>query len=370
MKKILIVVTTNYQLFFAEYISQLFKAKNIEIHVILSFINSDIINENKNKKCFNQIYIISRNSISNPIKVIKTKYLIKTIFKKVKPDLLIVFKDNDALSWMTIQLCHFYRIENLLIEEGLGLYTTKSKFVLNIKQMQKKLLSYPNPFELPQGYNKKIKNMMVNFPDLLSKEKTKNKNIHIIPKVMLHEKELEFFNKVYEFSPLIEKGILYLGQPLTELGLVVSELEIQCLKHLQLLSDKNNLKVYIKPHPSENINKYLFWKNAEIIEGHLPAELIILNPNDLITITPFSSAAVNVKNWSEKHVIFIYNILGINNLDPRMFNGEIVKSISELDTIFNNIIKSLSSDAIVDQKRKINSLIEREKLENIITSLL
>lgn len=101
-----------------------------------------------------------------------------------------------------------------------------------------------------------------------------------------------------------EDSILYLSQPMVEMGKFTLKEEAQCLEKI-IKSYSNKLILYYKPHPHDNPEKIKYYKEhfkwIKIYEGAEPAELIFAaNPKLKAVISYQSSALMNVDKFSNK----------------------------------------------------------------------
>ena len=103
-----------------------------------------------------------------------------------------------------------------------------------------------------------------------------------------------------------KNSILYLSQPMVEMGKFTLEEEATCLKKI-ISSVGENAVLYYKPHPHDNPEKLSYYKNnfkqLKIYEGIEPAELLFVdNPNLKAVISYQSSALMNVNKFSNNKI--------------------------------------------------------------------
>lgn len=103
-----------------------------------------------------------------------------------------------------------------------------------------------------------------------------------------------------------KNSILYLSQPMVEMGKFTLEEEANCLKKI-ISSVGENAVLYYKPHPHDNPEKLSYYKNnfkqLKIYEGIEPAELLFVdNPNLKAVISYQSSALMNVNKFSNNKI--------------------------------------------------------------------
>lgn len=103
-----------------------------------------------------------------------------------------------------------------------------------------------------------------------------------------------------------EDSILYLSQPMVEMGKFTLEKEAQCLEKIRNLY-KDKVILYYKPHPHDNTDKIKYYKEhfkwIKIYEGAEPAELIFAsNPKLKAVISYQSSALMNVDKFAKTNI--------------------------------------------------------------------
>ena len=103
-----------------------------------------------------------------------------------------------------------------------------------------------------------------------------------------------------------KNSILYLSQPMVEMGKFTLKEEAHCLKNIINSVDKDAI-LYYKPHPHDNPEKLSYYKNnfkqLKIYEGIEPAELLFVdNPHLKAVISYQSSALMNVNKFSNNKI--------------------------------------------------------------------
>lgn len=103
-----------------------------------------------------------------------------------------------------------------------------------------------------------------------------------------------------------EDSILYLSQPMVEMGKFTLTEEVHCLEKI-IKSYDNKLILYYKPHPHDNPEKIKYYKEhfkwIKIYEGAEPAELIFAsNPKLKAVVSYQSSALMNVDKFAKTNI--------------------------------------------------------------------
>lgn len=328
-KKILFYADTNFQLLYSFIINELI------IDEYSTFLISRAKNERINEiainfKTFKNILTVNRSNKSNYIlKIIEEKNNINLIinkFNSIKPDVLIIFKDNDAVCKSLIDIASDNGVKIVFIQEGLALYNNSSngsrrRFKTIIKNIIQKMLKYPI-IDIEQGEDDRISTMVVSNKKLLSKSRRKNKQIIEFPMVQPPTYILNKFIKEtnLNFDDILSinsnKTIIYFGQPLSEQELIDKKVEKLFLDKLFDAVRFHGFNIIVKPHPSENISKYLFYEKCLIYnESYLPAEVLAFIARPRLVLTPYSSAALNISNWYPTSIIYLYKLIPEINIE-------------------------------------------------------
>lgn len=130
---------------------------------------------------------------------------------------------------------------------------------------------------------------------------TKEITIEMINEAMKDLKSRQLLKETFE-----EDSILYLSQPMVEMGNFTLKEEAQCLEKI-IKSYDNKLILYYKPHPHDNPEKIKYYKEhfkwIRIYKGAEPAEIIFAaNPKLKAVISYQSSALINVDKFSNNKV--------------------------------------------------------------------
>lgn len=141
---------------------------------------------------------------------------------------------------------------------------------------------------------------------------TKEITVEMIDQAMQNLKSQQLLKEVFP-----EECILYLSQPMVEKGLFSIENEADCLKEI-LLSVKDKVVLYYKPHPNDSKEKLEYYRNnfkqLKIYDGIEPAELLITSNSKLKAVISYqSSALLNVYKFAKTNIksISLANLLQI-----------------------------------------------------------
>jgi len=364
---VLFVAVTPYQILISYVIASCIKHE--KICDLVSSCAYDQANEIAKKlSVFKEVSTISKRR--TPVKGGKLRSFLgekdlikkaKQIFEHYTPNTVVVFKDGSPLEATFIKCAHSKNANVTLIEEGLAIY---SKDIIDTesisyksKNIIKKLLGYPPTFP-GQGNNPAVQIISAFHDEMLPADKKINRTVVPFPTVSPPTNILDSFVNDLSLSASCKPGpdgiknnnIIYLGQPLSELGIVTAEKEYNFLKKLFYLINRQGFKLTVKPHPWDHRKKYSMFR-VEVYEGnHTPAEAIvhILKPDFILT--PYSSAGHTSSAWFNARVMFLYPLLDIN-LDPEI--SKLLLSEKGTNTIaasWNDIEEFLKMKSI-SQKR-------------------
>ena len=134
----------------------------------------------------------------------------------------------------------------------------------------------------------------------------KSPDVREITVSMIHEAIADLKNNNLLPEQFEQDSILYLSQPMVEMGKFSLEEEADCLKKITASLGENAV-LYYKPHPHDNPDKLTYYKNnlkqLKIYEGIEPAELLFVdNPKLKAVISYQSSALMNVDKFSNKQI--------------------------------------------------------------------
>ena len=130
---------------------------------------------------------------------------------------------------------------------------------------------------------------------------TKEITVEMINEAIKDLKSRQLLKETFE-----EDSILYLSQPMVEMGKFTLEEEAQCLEKIRNLY-KDKVILYYKPHPHDNPDKIKYYKEhfkwIKIYKGSEPAELIFAsNPKLKAVISYQSSALMNVDKFAKTNI--------------------------------------------------------------------
>ncbi|MFD1173226.1 polysialyltransferase family glycosyltransferase [Oceanobacillus picturae] len=311
-----------------------------------SFDTKFIIDRNKKyKTTFNRA--LAKKSINQNIK----RYL-----KKIDLTCIIVFKDNDIVNQIILEYAKVQNVKTILIEEGLGIYTEPIRGYKKtpFSKMKQLLMSYPKYSYNTQGINPLIGEIKVNSPKLLPDAKKRNK---IVSEINFNKvKELDRKNLFNYFNTRNfgvnningESVVLYIGQPFSEFNTLDSIVEKEKISEIFNVLVESNLNILIKPHPSENIDKYKHLLNQNSVkiikDNHIPVELLPSYYNIELSITIHSSASLYLKKWYGIDSISLADYFLEVDSEMRyilknLYNVEFVKDLIKL----SNRLKALGS---------------------------
>jgi hypothetical protein len=104
--------------------------------------------------------------------------------------------------------------------------------------------------------------------------------------------------------------ILYLGQPLSEYKIINKRDEIALIQRAVNCVSGDEVIVYIKLHPREDVEKYSSLKGSvKYITSGIPAELVMSFLQPHLVISAWSSAGVVVEKWFNKKVIYLIKLI-------------------------------------------------------------
>ncbi|MGG3738052.1 glycosyltransferase family 52 [Aeribacillus pallidus] len=372
--KVLFVVSSNFQMMFAYFLTHYIHGE--VQYLILDSQNSEVNDMAIKAAEKNKAWVIP--GLKKTVKGIVFDN--KKVFKKVadivrneSPTTVILFKDNDFLTCQVIESASRIGSKITLVQEGVGIYRYPELYVKQWLTMKIPiLLGYPRVYHGTQGLHPKVNAIAVTDPEKLPSIKKRSKQLIEIPQTAPPRHLLDTYSEIipeHMLQPL--KGhpssLLYIGQPLSKLGVIKLEEEIAFLQKLLLIAKKNRLKLLVKPHPFEDLDKYAVFKNElTLISNSLPAEMIPLFLSLTCVVTPYSSAAGNMSSWFHTPVIYVHDLLLKRKLNiDHELNGIFANNYTEL----NDLINQYSSE-------KINSLplrVEKEKemsYQQFVTTLL
>ncbi|WP_416826512.1 polysialyltransferase family glycosyltransferase [Ectobacillus polymachus] len=349
--KVLFVVSSNFQMMFAYFISHYM---NGEVqYLILDSENAEVNDIAIKAAGENKFWFLPylKQSVKGMV------YDNRKLFKKVadivcteSPATVILFKDNDFLTCQVIESASRLGSNIILVQEGVGIYKNTEP---NVKQWLRMkvpiLLGYPWVYNYTQGLNPKVKTIAATDLEKLPPIKKQSKELIEIPQIAPPYHLLRTYSEFIPdkmLQPLRghSASLLYIGQPLSKFGLAKLEDEIAFLQNLLFFTKKNGLKLVVKPHPDENLDKFSGFENElTLLSNSLPAEVIPLFLSVISVVTPFSSAADNMSSWFHIPVLYVHELLLKQklNIDYEL-KGHSVKDLVKLD----DLIKEYSTKRI------------------------
>ncbi|MDX6153988.1 polysialyltransferase family glycosyltransferase [Marinococcus sp. PL1-022] len=335
--------------------------KNAEI--ICYSINSALPKIIKDDQTFDKSLIINRNEkatnrVQIALKNKKNIQIAKKYLQNSKTTNLIVFKDNDIINQALINSAYKNKVKIIMLEEGMGLYKINNNENNYIKQniLKRGLLSYPKYIYQYQGMNSKVDEIMASFPDHLPKEKREKK---LISPMGMHEVSAINIESLYDYFNintinLSKKNfkscttILYIGQPFSEFkSLSFQEEKLALENFFNQLFNYGSIKLIIKPHPSERLEKYKrYIENPSVTiieEYHIPAELIPAKVNVDFVLTGYSSACYYINKWYGIECFSLYKQFFAKSPNQslsyqmiELFNIKILENFSEIEDIISS----------------------------------
>lgn len=354
-KRILFYADTSFQLLYSFIINELIFGD------YSTFLIARANNERINKmaielKSFKNVWAFNRSKKSNYLtRILEEKKnidLIVNILNTKKPDILIVFKDNDPICKSLIDIASKNGTKIILIQEGLALYgnikhKTRKKIKVLAKKIIQTMLRYPI-ININQGEDPRISVMVVSHMNSLSEKRKTNKEIIEFPNIQPPTFILEkFINETkLDFNNLkhirLNKTLIYFGQPLSE-NEFDKKNEKMFLDELFKILSTSGYQIIVKPHPSENMDKYSIYPYCTLYtENYIPAEILAFIVKPVLVLTPYSSVGLNISTWYPTTIIYLYKLLLDLNLEIENEvllnnnNCHIIKDYDELSMLLTN----------------------------------
>ena len=295
-----------------------------------------------NKDLWENIYFMTYDlNVFSYIKNSRNK-LLKNEFKN-KYDYIIYFVDTDIPNQLFLK--NNSKATRILIEEGIGLYDmgVLDRFRSIIKKIFFSIFCFKNVSfkHYEQGANKYHDYLLCRIPEILPENK---KNTNVL-KYDVIESSLE--QKVTESE---NRKILYLGSNMCKMGWMKEDDERKLFEAVFFNLINDGYKIYIKPHPREEIEKYQRYSNIEIIQSDEPAEIIGKKLDPVATFSIASSGILNLPNG-----VFLYNF--VKTSFP---NKKILKKIERLNklsapTTYEELLKFQKNE---DSNIKISTVLK------------
>lgn len=172
-----------------------------------------------------------------------------------------------------------------------------------------------NPAEFSRKFprnRKKLREYILDFSD-------KELNDLFLKRFFLSKKSLEDLTSG-------KRIFLYLGQPLSELGILSKRDETSLIQSIQRSVELKGYKFLLKPHPKDSRHKYPFLGNA-LIDSLAPVE-IILKQHQFFYLGSFSSSAsYNSAGLLDCKSLVFSKVLGVDLGLPKK------KNLIEIDNL-------------------------------------
>jgi len=250
-----------------------------------NFKNNEKLLKNLSKKVNIEFFSFQHNAIKKFLAYyLRIHYIIpkklKNYLQKTKE--VISFSDQDVITRYFIQ----NKKEIILYEHGGINYI---KYFGGIVQLVKKIIF---GMEQPYGRTEAVKEVYLKFPEKAPEDiKEKVRFFDLVFLInSLAEKEIENIYNLFGKDINIEDGsTIILTQPLEIVGCTIEKkLEI----YLEILKQYNNEKIYIKPHPLENMDDYRKF-NKELLNSDFPIELLLLKGKNIKRVVTIFSSSVS-----------------------------------------------------------------------------
>lgn len=250
-----------------------------------NFKNNGKLLKNLSEKVNIEFFYFQHNAIKKfLLYYLRIHYIIPKKLKKYLQitQKVISFSDQDVITRYFIQNGK----EIILYEHGVINYV---KHFGGIVQFVKKIIFR---MEQPYGRTKAVKEVYLKFPERAPndiKEKVRFFDLFSLIST-LGEREVENIYSLFGKEINIEEGsTIILTQPLEIIGCTVEKkIEI----YSEILKKYSNEKVYIKPHPLENVEDYREL-NKTILYSDFPIELLILKGKNLKRVVTIYSSSVS-----------------------------------------------------------------------------
>lgn len=282
-----VYVVSNYWELFVSLIliKDIEKKDYLIIMNIVNFKNNETLLKNLSEKVNIEFFSFKHNAIKKfLLYYIRIHYIIPKKIKKYLQNIkeVISFSDQDVITRYFIQ----NRKEIILYEHGGINYI---KFFGGIVQLVKKIIFR---MEQPYGRTNSVKEVYLKFPEKAPDDiKDKVRFFDLVSLInALDKKEVENIYNLFGKDINIEEGsTIILTQPLEIVGCTIEKkLEI----YSEILEKYNDEKIYIKPHPLENVKDYKEF-NKIILNSDFPIELLLLKGKNIKRVVTIFSSSVS-----------------------------------------------------------------------------
>ncbi len=251
----------------------------------INFKNNEKLLKNLSEKVNIEFFSFQHNAIKKFLSYyLRIHYIIPKKLKKYLQNVkeVVSFSDQDVITRYFIQNVK----DIILYEHGVINYV---EYFGGIVQLVKKIIF---GMEQPYGRTKSVKEVYLKFPERAPKDiKDKIKFFDLVSIInSLNKKEVENIYNLFGKDIDIEEGsTVILTQPLEIVGCTIEKkLEI----YSEILEEYINEKIYIKPHPLENMFDYKEL-NKTILSSDFPIELLLLKGKNLKRVVTIYSSSVS-----------------------------------------------------------------------------
>lgn len=232
-----------------------------------------------------------------------------------------------------------YKPTFVVVDEGVGIYVSKKARELGIKHTSKfspwaeiKLKGYAYIDKFLRKISLKYIPLTERFVYEYGSSFKRNEKI-----VNIYKKIIELRGNDLGIDG--DNVALIITDPLSEYNMVSKKEEYSLINEIIQVFNENDIKILIKPHPYEAMNKYDHLKrdNVKIIKNNFPVEEIIPVLNPLCVIGTISTALINSK--------LIFNVTTISVINLLETDNELMKyTIQEFKELSGDFIKFLDSN--------------------------
>lgn len=249
-------------------------------------------------------------------------------FEELSTSALYLYNDRNKMSRLFRLAFNSYH----LMDEGVGNYYGKPL------KSHEKLISFISGSKKKKrffGDDARCKSIsLINAAKAPEELKFKAKQIDFINTESINDYCYDFF----KVSTDIQPQCVLATQPLES-----SDVDMTIYKKIILACQKNNFTVAIKPHPREDISRYIAeFPDTLLIESKIPLELLIFKVHKKINILSiYSSAGLGFEDYSTCLKLIEDNELENINLLFSQWRKDINLVDSRLDRMFINLNKQL-----------------------------
>ena len=365
-KRAVIVCQTPFQFYNAIVISKLISIP-IDLWLIdIHMEEYDIVA--KQERIWQSVYTASRETKGSKFRffssILKHQNRIKKYLKEIQPSIIYVFADNNELCATFVS--YGKKISDssiILVEEGTTVYSSPFRIKADLhKFILRKILGIQNPRGYMIGWSKNIDKIVVSNKELIHAEYLKDRKVIEWPKTKFPKFAADVFLKKIDLkSKIPEGGVLYLGQPIVEMGVFPIKLERELFLALNGIEKE---KILVKLHPFEREDKYKSFHNLSYFPKEfkfIPVEVLfdIIQPK--MVISYFSGAGINFSLRNQKDSIFY-----LPDILPDTYKDFIIKNFSNIHNIhiaedllaLKKIITLISNNDELKKKERGEDLAE------------